>query len=287
MKHLKLGSVVAAGASLALIMACASAGDTSSPLRAPGAASHVLTTVQNVGDPGNGQPNEGEVEVCKYGTNASFNVVAGGQQTTVSIADGSCKVVALDFSTNNTANTVTVTEVGSSSYTLLSVQRTLIQFQTGTTTDIVGTPTNVSDGLPVAVNAFHGALLVYHNQPVTPPSGHCTYTQGWYKTHTSSWPSGSLAPISVWDGGKTIIDLFNTPPRGSQYIILAHQYITALLNIQGGSNVPPAVQSALDTAAAYFAGGGAGTGDPNVDITGVSTILDNYNNGLVGPAHCD
>jgi hypothetical protein len=287
MKHLKLGSAVAAGASLALVMACAGTGDTSSPLRAPGAASHVLTTVQNVGDPGNNQPNEGEVEVCKYGTDASFNVVAGGQQTTVSIANGSCKVVALDFSTNNTANTVTVTEVGSSSYTLLSVQRTLIQFQSGTTTDIVGTPTNVSDGLPVAVNAFHGALLVYHNQPVTPPTGHCTYTQGWYKNHTSSWPSGSLTPNSVWDGGKTIIDLFNTPPKGSQYIILAHQYITALLNIQGGSNVPPAVQTALDTAAAYFAGGGAGAGDPTVDITGVSTILDNYNNGLAGPAHCN
>jgi hypothetical protein len=287
MKHLKLGSVVAASASLALVVACAGAGDPSSPLRAPAAASHVLTTAQNVGDPGNGQPNEGEVEVCKYGTDASFTVVAGGQQTTVSIADGTCKVVALDFSTNNTANSVTVTEVGSSSYTLLSVQRTLIQFQTGTTIDIVGTPTTVSDGLPVAVNAFHGALLVYHNQPVTPPSGHCSYTQGWYKTHASSWPSGALTPTTVWDGGKTIIDLFNTPPRGSQYIILAHQYLTALLNIQGGSSVPPAVQTALNTAEAYFAGGGPGAGDPSVDITGVSTILDNYNNGLTGPGHCD
>jgi len=83
-----------------------------------------------------------------------------------------------------------------------------------------------------------------------------------------------------------IIDLLNTPPKGSQYIILAHQYITALLNIQGGSSVPPAVQTALDTAAAYFAGGGAGAGDPNVNISGVSTILDDYNNGISGPGHC-
>ena len=82
-------------------------------------------------------------------------------------------------------------------------------------------------------------------------------------------------------------NLFNTPPKGSQYIILAHQYITALLNIQGGSSVPPAVQTALNTAAAYFAGGGAGAGDPNVNISGVSTILDNYNNGLTGPGHCN
>jgi hypothetical protein len=288
MKHLKLGAVVTATASLALVAACAGgAGDTSSPLRAPGAVSRVLTTAQNVGDPGNSLPNQGEVEVCKYGTDATFNVVAGGQQSTIGVANGTCKVVAIDLSTNFTANSVTVTEVSDPSYALQSVQLTTIQFQVNTQIDVVGTPTNVQDGQTVAVNAFHGALLVYHNNPVTPPPGHCTFTQGWYKNHTSSWPSGSLTPNTVWDGGKTIIDLFNTPPKGSQYIILAHQYITALLNIQGGSTVPPAVQTALNTAAAYFAGGGAGAGDPTVDITGVATILDNYNNGLTGPGHCN
>ena len=288
MKHLKLGSALAAGASLALLAACAGgAGDTSSPLRAPGAVSRVTTPAQNVGDPGNGVPNEAEVEVCKYGTDASFNVVAGGQQQTISIANGTCKVVAIDKSTNFTANSVTVTEVSDPSYALQSVQLTTIQFQVNTTIDVVGTPTTVSDGQTVAVNAFHGALLVYHNNPVTPPPAHCTYTQGWYKNHTNSWPAGPLTPNTVFDGGQTIINLFNTPPKGSQYIILAHQYITALLNIQGGSSVPPAVQTAIDTAAAYFAGGGAGAGDPNVNISGVSTILDNYNTGLTGPGHCD
>jgi len=290
MKHLKLGSVVVAGASLALVMACAGAGDTSSPIRTPGAVSHSLTTVQNVGDAGDGQPNQGEVEVCKYGTDATFNVVVGaGAPTQFSIANGTCKVVALDNSTNNTANSVTVTEVSDPSYTLVSVQKTVIQFQVNTTTDIITGPTNnVPDGQVIPVNAFHGGLLVYHNDPVAPPAGHCSYTQGWYKNHTSSWPSGSLTPNTQWDGGQTIINLFNTPPKGSQYIILAHQYITALLNIQGGSSVPPAVQTALNTAAAYFAGGGAGAGDPNVDITGVSTILDNYNNGLfASTAHCN
>jgi hypothetical protein len=288
MKHVKLGSITTACASLALVVACAGgAGDANSPLRAPGAASRVLTSVQNVGDAGNGVANQGEVEVCKYGTDAQFSVVVGaGSPTVFDIADGACKVVALDLSTNQTATSVTVTEVASSSYALLSVQRTLIQFETGTQNDIVGSPTNVADGLAVPVNAFHGALLVYHNEPVTPPS-HCTYTQGWYKNHTDQWPAGSLTPNTVFDGGLTIIALFNTPPKGSQYIILAHQYLTALLNVQGGSSVPPAVQTALNTAADYFNGGGAGTGDPSVDITGIATILDNYNNGLTGPGHCD
>jgi hypothetical protein len=292
MKHLKLGAVVAAGASFALVLACAGgAGDTSSPLRAPGTASRVYTSATSVGQAGDGVANEGEVEVCKYGTDATFNVAIGlGSPTQFSIANGTCKVVALDNSTGNTATSVTVTEVSDASYSLLSVQKTVIQFQTGTTTDIVTGPIdNVADGQTIPVNAFHGGLLVYHNQPVVVPPGHCSYTQGWYKNHTSSWPSGSLTPTTVWDGGKTIIDLFNTPPKGSQYIILAHQYNTALLNIQGGSNVPPAVQAALDTAAAYFAGGGAGAGDPSVNIAGVSDILDAYNNGLAlnGPAHCN
>jgi hypothetical protein len=282
-----LGTIVT-GVAGAVMLACASGtGDTSSPLRVPGSVSRTLTQA-SVGDVGDGQPNEGEVEVCKYGTDGNFRVVAGGSQTDFAITAGACKVVAIDKSTNLTASTVTVTELSSPLYSLLSVESQRIDFMVNTQIDVIGALTAVSDGAGVPVNAFHGWLFVYHNQPVTPP-GHCAYTQGWYKNHTSSWPSGSLTPTTVWDGGKTIIDLFNTPPRGSQYIILAHQYITALLNIQGGSNVPPTVQTALNTAAAYFAGGGAGTGDPNVNITGVSTILDNYNNGLAlnGPAHCD
>ena len=171
MKHLKLGSVFAAGASLALVMACAGGtGDTSSPLRAPGTISPVLTSATQVGQAGDGVANQGEVEVCKYGTDASFSVVVGGgQPSVVAVANGACKVVALDFSTNQTATSVTVTEVADPSYSLVSVQRTVIQFETGTQNDILGVPTNVPDGQSVAVNAFHGALLVYHNDPVTPP----------------------------------------------------------------------------------------------------------------------
>jgi hypothetical protein len=290
MKHVKLASVVAAGATLALVMACAGGtGDTSSPLRAPGAISRSYTTATTVGQAGDHVANQGEVEVCKDGTAATFDVTVGAAlPTQVNIADGACVVVALDNSTNNTATTVTVTEASDASYALQSVDKTVIQFITGTSTDLVTGPTSSTAATQsVPVNAFHGGLLVYHNEPVAPPPGHCTFTQGWYKNHTGSWPSGGLTPTTVWDGGKTIIDLFNTPPKGSQYIILAHQYITALLNIQGGSTVTPAVQTALDTAAAYFVGGGAGAGDPNVNITGVSTILDNFNNGLVGPGHCN
>jgi hypothetical protein len=285
MRTWQLGTLVA-GAAGALLVACAGGtSDTSSPIRPPGAASRSLTSA-NVGDAGDGVANEGEVEVCKYGTDGTFRVSVGGTSTDFTIAAGTCKVVAIDRTTVlNVASTVAVVELSSPLYSLLSVARQRIDFIPNTQTDVLGALLAVTDGVGVPVNAFHGDLLVYHNRAAVP--AHCTYTMGWYKNHTSSWPSGSLTPNSVFDGGQTIIDLLNTPPKGSQYIILAHQYLTALLNIQGGSSVPPAVQTALNTAEAYFAGGGPGAGDPSVDITGVSTILDNYNNGLTGPGHCD
>ncbi len=57
------------------------------------------------------------------------------------------------------------------------------------------------------------------------------------------------------------------------------------MNKASGASVPADVQTALNKAAAYFAGGGNGTGSG--DITGVAAILDAYNNGFKGPGHCD
>jgi hypothetical protein len=171
MRKSGLGSIAVASVSFALVVGCAGgAGDASSPIRAPGAASRVLTSVQNVGDPGDGLPNEGEIEVCKYGTDGSFRVFKGALEPIVfEIAAGTCKVVALDLSTNQTAQNVIVTEVGSALYSLLSVQRTRIDFIPNTQIDIIGDPENVLDGLGVPVNAFHGSLFVYRNEPVAPP----------------------------------------------------------------------------------------------------------------------
>lgn len=138
----------------------------------------------------------------------------------------------------------------------------------------------------IYVNGYHSAKVTYTNV-ANPVTGGCTYTQGWYKNHTSEWPAG-FSPDARFDGGLTWINLYNTPPKGGNaYIQLAHQYMTALMNVAGGASVPASVQTALDAAAAYFAAGGnnAGSGD----ITGVAAILDAYNNGLAagGPAHCD
>ena len=178
MKHLKLGPVVAAGATLALVIACAGgAGDTSSPLRAPGAASRVYTSATTVGQAGDHTANQGEVEVCKDGTAGNFDVTVGaGSPTRFTIADGACVVVALDNSTGNTATSVTVTEVSDPAYAFKSVDKTVIQFIVNTNIDAVTGPTNSTSVTQVIpVNAFHGGLLVYHNDPVTPPPAICDF----------------------------------------------------------------------------------------------------------------
>jgi hypothetical protein len=154
-------------------MACA--GDSSSPIR-PGAASRTLTTAQNVGDPGDGLPNEGEVEVCKFGTDGTFRVFVGLSQADVAIAAGTCKVVAIDKTTvDGVASTVAVAELSSPLYSLLSVERQRIDFIPNTQIDVVGLLTAVADGIGVPVNAFHGSLFVYHNQPVAPPPPVCDF----------------------------------------------------------------------------------------------------------------
>jgi len=170
MRRTFLGTLVA-GASCALIVACASGNDTSSPIQPAGAASRTLTTAQNVGDPGDGVPNEGEVEVCKFGTDGNFRVFVGLSQADFAIAAGTCKVVAIDKTTvTNVASTVAVAELSNPLYSLLSVARQRIDFIPNTQIDVVGDLTAVADGIGVSVNAFHGSLFVYHNQPVAPPS---------------------------------------------------------------------------------------------------------------------
>ena len=133
----------------------------------------------------------------------------------------------------------------------------------------------------VSVNAFHGDKATFFNKAVHVAG--CTYTQGWYKNHATTQQWGGLSPNALFYNGVSWINLYNPPPKGSQYIILAHQFMTTTLNIQKGASVPPAVQAAYDAAKTYFTTSG-GTIDPNW-----ATILDEYNNGLAanGPAHCE
>lgn len=293
MMNVKLSTSLAAAATVALLAACAGTGtDVSSPMAAPAGASRVLTSATAAGETGNNTPNQGEVEVCKYGTNATFRVgPTGGSTTTFEVADGTCKVVVVDKTTGSAANSYTIQEVASSAYTLQSILRTDIQFIANTTTDITSAQVAVSDPVVALINAFHGVHLVYHNNPVQQTG--CTYTKGWYRNN------GSSTVIAV--DGRSIAEaqaIFKATPgkpngvtwgADNNNLNLYQQLLAALNNLNGdATGGPPAVDAAIAAALAATSGSGlsiivaAGT-----DVSGLISVLSAFNEGTYGGwPHC-
>jgi hypothetical protein len=120
-------------------------------------------------------------------------------------------------------------------------------------------------------------------------SSNCTYTQGFWKTHPSSWPVTSLTM-----GGKTysqaeLLQIFNTAPKGDATYILADQLIAAKLNLANGADTS-VVSATMAQADAWLAANPLGSkpkGAANTTGISLGNTLDQFNNGLIGPGHCD
>ncbi|WP_434423726.1 hypothetical protein [Nannocystis pusilla] len=127
----------------------------------------------------------------------------------------------------------------------------------------------------------------------------CTLTQGYWKTHSHHGPApedatwfdlGDVdgdgmsegADEDFFDSGQTWYEVLWTPPAGDPFYILAHQYIAAILNIENGASAPSEVDTALQQAEDYFNGQTL----TKQQITALAKILDQYNNGLIGPGSC-
>jgi len=132
----------------------------------------------------------------------------------------------------------------------------------------------------------------------------CTLTPGYWKTHSShgpapyddTWallPAGAETPFYL--SGQTYYQALWTPPARNAYYILARAFIAAQLNQLDGASFG-AAQSAWDQAAALLAvytpadiaalKGAAGNG-LRAQLIALAATLDAYNNGLIGPGHCD
>jgi cysteine-rich repeat protein len=116
----------------------------------------------------------------------------------------------------------------------------------------------------------------------------CTLTQGYWKNH-ENWPSPHEQADTFFNSGKTWIDILKTPPKGGDaYLILAHQYIAYKLNMANGANLPANLateaESFLNT---YNPGEVPKKSADRESMIGLAGTLDDYNNGLLGPPHCD
>jgi hypothetical protein len=118
----------------------------------------------------------------------------------------------------------------------------------------------------------------------------CTLTQGYWKNHSDRetqpnrarpWPIDEDTDLC----GTGWLDTLSISPRGDAFYILAHQYIAASLNVASGASAPADVSAALDEAEELMADCAIIDAE-RARALELSSLLDDYNNGGVGPGHC-
>lgn len=124
----------------------------------------------------------------------------------------------------------------------------------------------------------------------------CTLTQGYWRNHAGAWPEGYDPDSSFLGADDTWMEVLETPPRGNAFYVLAHQYIAARLNVASGASAPSSVETALQDAEQWLkdhidengvietASPGSDDGEDAIDL---SKLLESYNEGEIGPGHCD
>ena len=119
----------------------------------------------------------------------------------------------------------------------------------------------------------------------------CTHTIGYWKTHSSYETKRSLQhpwPISESTElcGETWYDLLWTQPEGDPWVILAHQWIGAHLNWGSGVEMPLDHEPLMSEAGWYLSQCGDDE-DFEERMNELAELLDAFNNGLSGVAHCE
>ncbi len=180
---------------------------------------------------------------------------------------------------------------------------TLTPNTAGATFATFGFQFTASSGADQANNNF-GNFLV-------PPG--CTLTQGYWKTHSAYGPAAH--PDDTWllitaamtgadpdvnagpdteffDTGDSWYEVFQLKPKGGNaWVILAHQYMAAVLNQLNGAGDVPGLQDALDDAYLILDAWDGSQSIPKNDddraeaIT-LASFLASYNEGLEGVPHC-
>jgi len=128
------------------------------------------------------------------------------------------------------------------------------------------------------------------------PCEGCTLTPGYWKTHSEFGPApyddtwallSSGADTDFYLSGQSWYEVLWTPPaKGNAYYILAHAFIAAKLNILNGASSSSEVDAALNWAEVFFGANTPGSYANRKAALEYAGILDNYNNGLIGPGHC-
>ncbi|MCK6551447.1 myxococcus cysteine-rich repeat containing protein [Myxococcota bacterium] len=119
----------------------------------------------------------------------------------------------------------------------------------------------------------------------------CTYTLGYWKNHNRyarnrsqrlPWPVSEDTMLC----GSRWLTILGRQPRGDAWVQLAHQWIAARLNVSNGAGLDPAVLDAI-TRGGQLLDDCRVTDAERVEALDLASLLDNFNNGILGPGHCD
>ena len=118
----------------------------------------------------------------------------------------------------------------------------------------------------------------------------CTYSQGYWRNHPDAWPVTSLSLGTVTYQAAELMAILDDPARGNGLVILVHQLIAAKLNIANGAD-PSAVQQAItnaDNMIGVLVTPPIGDGYlPPAQTGDLTETLTEYNEGTIGPGHCN
>jgi hypothetical protein len=158
------------------------------------------------------------------------------------------------------------------------------------------TPRSNNDPRPIGDSFMCGGVVA----DVKDIGVNCTYTIGYWKTHSEYGPATPADP--TWEllddgpdtdfflSGMSWYDVFWAPVKGNKYYSLAHQFMGVHLNFLNGAD-PAAIQADYDAAKVLFE---THTPDEvkddkdlNKEFGSYVDALTDYNEGTTGPGHCD
>jgi hypothetical protein len=148
----------------------------------------------------------------------------------------------------------------------------------------------IGDNSPIhGASALSGEVPGQTAPEANPTGQNCTYTQGYWKNHEENWPVTSLVVGNTTYTQAELLAIFNRSAGGDATYILAHQLIAAKLNIANGAD-PSSVSQAVASADTWLIAHPLGSKPKNparAEGIALSVILDDFNNGRIGPGHCD
>jgi len=247
---------------------------------------------------------EGDVYVCKEvagGSTESFNfwvTVGAGQPFQVSVTAGNCLRVHDQVASTNID--VTVQEQSKTGWSLLDIDIERMRQLSSGGLDTYDVATRTAT---VRVNNDLGRRIIFYNEADVLDG--CSHTIGYWKTHagfTGNNPDVVTALLPIWlgtSGGAKSVQVTTAgqvvnimSAVGSNGISkLYAQLLGAKLSIADGAD-GSAIAAVITAADAFLATHNAAdwtslSKSQKQMVLGWMETLDDYNNGLIGPGHCD